>query len=201
MQLSNDFPWPLLKHYFLLWLNNFSNKIFLPSWTSINDVTCTPFFHIAVSSFMPSSCLQPMAVAAVIRNHLSLVSLWLREAQHWWSWKLARWLFLWLRSLFVERVEKWRSPEPVGRIAKTSWPWRTRFKQIFFSSRKDSTYRKCLIALFIVASMSVCFDNHMSLPPYRLPHQCHQCSSVNRKCHNQPIRGYTGIQYTGTTLC
>ena len=42
-----------------------------------------------------------------------LVSLWLREAQRWWSWKLTRQffrLFLWLRSLFVERVEKWRSP-------------------------------------------------------------------------------------------
>ena len=45
-------------------------------------------------------------------------------------------------------------PEPVGRIAKTSWPRRTRFKQIFCSSRKDSTYRKCSIALFLVASMS-----------------------------------------------
>ena len=30
----------------------------------------------------------------------------------------------------------------------------TRFKQIFCSSRKDSSYRKCSIALFIVASMS-----------------------------------------------
>ena len=57
--------------------------------------------------------------------------------------------------------------------------------------------------LFIVASMSAWFDKLMSvsLPPYPIPHQCHQCSSVNRKCHNRPIRGYTGIQYTGTTLC
>ena len=30
--------------------------------------------------------------------------------QRWWSWKLTCQLFLWLRSLFVERVEKWRSP-------------------------------------------------------------------------------------------
>ena len=45
--------------------------------------------------------------------------------------------------------------EPVGRIAKTSWPRRTRFKQIFYPSRKDSSCRKCSIALFIVASMSV----------------------------------------------
>ena len=41
----------------------------------------------------------------------------------------------------------------------------------------------------------------VSLPPYRIPHQCYQCSSVNRRCHNRPIRGYTGIQYTGRTLC
>ena len=107
-----------------------------------------------------------------------LVSLWLREAQRWWSWKLTRQLFLWFRSLF----ENEGLPEPVGRIAKTSWPRRTRFKQIFCSSRKDSTYRKCSIALFIVASESEWSDNQMfvSLPPYPIPHQCHQCSSVNR---------------------
>ena len=34
----------------------------------------------------------------------------------------------------------------------------------------------------------------MPLPPYRILHQCHQCSSVNRRCNNRPIRGYTGIQ-------
>ena len=141
-------------------------------------MTRTPSFHIAVSSSMPSSCPQPMAVVAVIPNRLSLVSLWLREAQRWWSWKLTRQLFLWFRSLF----ENEGLPEPVGRIAKTSWPRRTRFKQIFCSSRKDSTYRKCSIALFIVASESEWSDNQMfvSLPPYPIPHQCHQCSSVNR---------------------
>ena len=68
------------------------------------------------------------------------------------------------------------------------------------STLKDSTYRKCSIVLFIVSSMSAWFDNQMSvpLPRYPIPYQCHQCSSVNRKCHNRPIRGYTGIQYTGT---
>ena len=40
----------------------------------------------------------------------SLVLLWLREAQRWWSRKLTRQLLLWLRLLFVERVQKWRSP-------------------------------------------------------------------------------------------
>ena len=110
MQLSTDFLWPLLIYLliFLLRLNNFSNKIFLPFWASINDLTRTPSFHIAVSSSMPSSCPQPIDVAAVIPNRLSLVSFWLREAQWWWSWKLTRQLFLWSSSLFVKRVEKLR---------------------------------------------------------------------------------------------
>ena len=57
---------------FLLRLNNLSNKIFLPFWASINDLTRTPSFHIAVSSSMPSSCPQPKAVIAVIPNRLEL---------------------------------------------------------------------------------------------------------------------------------
>ena len=110
MKLSTDFLWPLLIYLliFLLRLNNFSNKIFLRFWASINDLTRTPSFHIAVSLSMPSFCPQPMDVAAVIPDRLSLVSFWLREAQRWWSWKLTCQLFLWLSSLFVERVEKLR---------------------------------------------------------------------------------------------
>ena len=122
MQLSTDFLWPLLIYLliFLLRLNNFSNKIFLPFWASINDLTRTPSFHIAVSSSMPSSCPQPMDVAAVIPNRLSLVSFWLREAQWWWSWKLTRQLFLWSSSLFVERVEKLRvSQSPLEESRKS----------------------------------------------------------------------------------
>ena len=64
-------------------------------------------------------------------------SLWLREAHRWWSLKLISQLFLRLRSLLMERVEK--SPKPVGRIAKTSLPQTKYFEQIFCSSRKDST--------------------------------------------------------------
>ena len=78
-------------------------------------------------------------------------------------------------------------PEPIGRIAEKSWPRRTRFKQIFCLSRKDSTDRKCLLALLLVASMSALFDNRcVSLPPYCILHQCLfspvqrcQCSSAN----------------------
>ena len=94
------------------------------------------------------------------------------------------------------------SQSPLEESRKQSWPRRTRFKQIFCSSRNDSSYKKCSIALFIVASISAWFDKRcLSLPPYCIPHQCHQYSSVTRRCHNRPIRGYTGIQYTGTTLC
>ena len=106
---------------FLLRLKNFTKyKIFLPFWDSINDLTRTPSFHIAVSSSMPFSRPQPMDVATIISNCLSLVSFRLREAQRWWSWKLTRQqLFFWLRSLFVERVEKWRvSQSPLEQSRK-----------------------------------------------------------------------------------
>ena len=72
-------------------------------------------------------------------NSLCL-SLWLREAHRWWSLKLISQLFLRLRSLLrllMERVEI--SPKPVGRIPKMSLPQRKFFKQIFCSTRKDST--------------------------------------------------------------
>ena len=137
-----------------------------------------------------------MAVVAFIANRLSLVLLGLREAQRWWSWKLTSQLVLWLRLIFGERVEKWRSPRARCRwktfwtFAKTFWSRQTRFNQIFCSSRKDSSYRKCSIALFIVASMSAWFENRcLSLPPYRIPHQCNnwyanssqpRCSSLRR---------------------
>ena len=106
---------------FLLRLKNFTKyKIFLPFWASINDLTRTPSFHIAVSSSMPFSRPQPVDVAAITSNCLSLVSFRLREAQRWWSWKLTRQqLFFWLRSLFVERVEKWRvSQSPLEQSRK-----------------------------------------------------------------------------------
>ena len=106
---------------FLLRLKNFTKyKIFLPFWASINDLTRTPSFHIAVSSSMPFSRTQPMDVAAIISNCLSLVSFRLREAQRWWSWKLTRQqLFFWLRSLFLERGEKWRvSQSPLEQSRK-----------------------------------------------------------------------------------
>ena len=86
-------------------------------------------------------------------------------------------------------------PEPIGRIAQTSWPRRTRFKQIFFSYHEKIPHRGN-------ARLHCCQQlrcprysiTDVSLPPYRILHQCHQCSSVNRRCNNRPIRGYTGIQ-------
>ena len=81
-------------------------------------------------------------------------------------------------------------PEPIGRIAQTSWPRRTRFKQIFFSYHEKIPHRGN-------ARLHCCQQlrcprysiTDVSLPPYRILHQCHQCSSVNRRCNNRPIRG------------
>ena len=95
---------------FLLRLNNLSNKIFLPFWASINDDTHTFLYHCRV--FVHAFLLYPTfgCCCCYSKSLEFLVSLWLREAQRWWSWKLTRQLFLWLRLLFVERAEKWRSP-------------------------------------------------------------------------------------------
>ena len=78
--------------------------------------------------------------------------------------------------------------------------WKLYLSVYVYLYGKDSSYRKCSIVFFIKLR---CLRNSIpdvSLPPYRIPHQCHQCSSVSR-CHNRPLREYTGIQYTGTTLC
>ena len=94
---------------------------------------------------------------------------------HWFHYGYNRWNDAdhgnWLANFSFDYVhyswKKWKNeglPEPVGRIAKTSWPRQTRFKQIICSSWKDSTYRKCLIAFFIVASMFAWFDNRCLSP-------------------------------------
>ena len=98
---------------FLLRINNLSNEIFFTflgfhKWSHTH--TFLSPYRVVVHAFLLSPTYGCCAVVAVIPNRLSLVSLWLREAQRWWSWKLTRQLFLWLRLLFVERVEKWRSP-------------------------------------------------------------------------------------------
>ena len=100
---------------------------------------------------------------------------------------------------FIISGKSWKiklSPEPVGRIAKTSWPWRTRFKQIFCSSQKDLTYRKCSIVLFVVALMSTWLDNRCPSPS--ISHsssmspvlECYW-NPVNR--NNPLLRMFTGI--------
>ena len=105
----------VLKSIFLSRLNNLSNKIFFwPFWASRNDLTRTLSFHIAWHwrVFVHAFLLSPTygCCCCYSKSLEFLVSLWLREAQRWWSWKLTRQLFLWLRLLFVEKVEKWRSP-------------------------------------------------------------------------------------------
>ena len=96
-------------------LYTLSNKIFLPFWASMNDLTRSPSFHNPVSSIMP------VAVVAVIPNRLSLVSLWLREAQRWWLWKTDSPTFPLITIIIRGKSRKNEGlQEPVGRIAKTS---------------------------------------------------------------------------------
>ena len=61
---------------FLLGLDikNFQTRFFLAFWASIKFLLMISHFpHIAMSLSMPSYCPQPMAVAGVFPNHLSLV--------------------------------------------------------------------------------------------------------------------------------
>ena len=130
----------------------------------INDLTLSPHCHVFVNAFL----LPPTyGCCWCFSKSLELgISLWLQEVQWWWSWKLTRHATFPLIT-FIICGKSWKiklSPEPVGRIAKTSWPWLTRFKQIFCSSQKDLTYRKCLIVLFVVALMSTSFDNRCPSP-------------------------------------
>ena len=161
-------------------------------WASISDT----FHTLPCHTSMPSYCPQPMAVA-VFPNRLSCST---------WSFIMAaRGATMMIIEIdtpnfplitFIIYVMSWKiklSPKPVGRIAKTSIRKRDSWSK-FRSSRKVSTGRKCSIAV-IIASMSAWFDNRcFSSSMYPIPHQRHQCSSVNRKCHNRPIRGYTGIR-------
>ena len=94
---------------FLLRLNNLSKKIYFAflgfhKWSHTHTFLshCRVFVHAFLLSPTYGCC------CCYSKSLEFLVSLWLREAQRWWSWKLTRQLFLWLSSLFVERVEKLR---------------------------------------------------------------------------------------------
>ena len=129
-----------------------------------------------------------------VPNRLSLVSLWLWRAQRWLSWKLTRQLFLWL--------EKWRSPRARGKNCQNILASANEIEANFLLFTKRFLIQKMIDCIVYSCLKCTCDSiTDVSLPPYRIPHQFHQCSSVNRGCHNQPIRGYTGIQYTGSTLC
>ena len=122
--------------------------------------------NIAVASSMPSSCPQRIVFAAVIPNRLCLVYHMATRGATMMILEIDPPTF----PLIIYVYYSWKEfksqdlPEPIGRIAQTSWPRRTRFKQIFCLSRRDFTYRKCLIALLLVASMSALFDNRCLSP-------------------------------------
>ena len=187
----------------LLRLNNLSNEIFLPFWASINDLTRTPSLASTLPFLRP--CLPPAP-------NLWLLLLIFQIAWFHYDYErcndddrgncLANVSFDYVHYSWKElKNEGLQSPLEESR-KRPGLGRRTTFKQIFCSSRKDSTYVLEMLDCIVCSSFDVCVIHpDVSLPPYRIPHQCHQCSNVNRRCHNRPIRGYTGIQYTGTTFC
>ena len=107
-------------------------------------------------------------------------------------------------TMLIIRGKSWKIklfPKPVWRIVKTSLASTRFFKQIFCSSQRNSTGRKCSMALFIILSKSAWLD-YICLASAIL-HSSSTSLVIEcwRRCHNGPIRGYTGIQYTRTTLC
>ena len=106
-------------------------------------------------------------------------------------------------SLFVERVKKSRSP---GRSPLEESQKRPGLGER--DSSKSSAHHEKIphtgnAQLHCFQQLRCPRDSitDVSPPLYLIPLQRHQCQSVNIRCHNRPLRGYTGIQYTGTTLC
>ena len=93
---------------FLLRINNLSNEIFF-TFLGFHKWSHTHTF-LSPYRVVVHACPQPMAVVAVIPNSLELGVIMARRGATMMIMELTRQLFLWLRLLFVERVEKWRSP-------------------------------------------------------------------------------------------
>ena len=98
----------------LLRLNNLSNKIFYAFLGFLKWSHTHTFLSHCLTLPRLRPCLPPTLNLWLLLLLFRIAWAWfhygLREAQRWWSWKLTRQLFLWWRLLFVERVEKWRSP-------------------------------------------------------------------------------------------
>ena len=156
---------------FLLGLDikNFQTRLFLAFWASIKFLLMISHFpHIAMSLFMPSSWPLPTSYGCCWCFSKSLelgISLWLQEVQWRWSWKLTSQLFLWLHSLLVERVEKSSSPQSLLEELRKHPGLGERDSNKFSAHhKKDLTYRKCSIVLFVVALMSTWLDNRCPSP-------------------------------------
>ena len=107
MQLSTDFLWPLVKA--LIFLLRLVNKIFF-AFLNFHKWSHTHTFLLHCRLFVHAVLLPPNYGCCCYSKSLELGFIMATRAQRWWSLKLTRQLFLWLRSLFVKRVEKWRSP-------------------------------------------------------------------------------------------
>ena len=155
-----------------------------------------------MSLSMPSSCPQPMAVAGVFPNHLSLVFYYgyerCNDDDHG-NWH-ANVSFDYIHYLWKE-LKNQALPRACWKNCKNVLALANEIQANFLLITKRFDILEMLDCV-VYSSFNITHDSitDVPLPPYRIPHQCHQCSSVNR-CHNSLLRGYTEIQYTGTILC
>ena len=94
---------------FLLWLNNLSNKIFF-AFLGFHKLSHTHTFLSHCRVFVHAFLLYPSYGSCCQIAWAWIGFIMATRGATMVSWKLTRQLFLWLRLLFVERVEKWRSP-------------------------------------------------------------------------------------------
>ena len=144
------------------------------------------FPHIAVSLSMPSSCPQLMVVAGVFPNCLSLVFQYGYERcndDDRGNWH-ANFSFDYIHYLRIELKNQ--------ALPRACWK---NCKNVLASANKIQANFLLIVKRFDIQEMLNCVVYSSSnvhdsitdvhLPPYRIPHQCHQCSRVNR-CHNPP---------------
>ena len=147
---------------FLLWLNNLSNKIFLHFWAFTHDLTCThlPSTLWCLRPWLPPIPPPPPAPATYGCCCCYTKSL---ELAFIMAMRGATVMIVEIDSptfsliMFNIRGKSWklRSPRARWKNHENILASVNKIQANFCSSCKDSTYRKCFIALYIVASMSV----------------------------------------------
>ena len=158
----------VLKSIFLSRLNNLSNKIFFwPFWASRNDLTRTLSFHIAWHwrVFVHAFLLSPTYGCCCCHSKsLELGFITAARGATMMIVEIDSPTFPLLRLLFVERVQKWRSPRARWKNGENVLASANEIHANFLLFFLIPKYGKCSIALFIVASMSAWFDNRRLSP-------------------------------------